>query len=52
MANHSYLKSQKLKAAIDAGRLLEDKEHRLREKQEKYLEAQNELFKLQQESAQ
>ena len=52
MANRSYLKSQKLKSTVDASRLLEDKERRIREKQDKYLEARNELFKLQQGSAQ
>ena len=52
MANRSYLKSQKLKAVVDASQLLEHKEHRLHEKQDKYLEVRNELFKLQQGSAQ
>ena len=50
MANRSYIKSQKLRAAIDASKILEDKDLHLREQTDKYLEARNELYKLQHES--
>ena len=52
MANRSYLKSQKLKAAIDASQLLEDMERRLLKEQDENMESRNKLFKLQQESTQ
>ena len=50
MANCSYLKSQKLKAAVDASRLLEDKERHLKEQTDKYLDVRNKLYQLQYES--
>ena len=50
MANRSYIKSQKLRAAIDASKILEDKDLHLLEQTDKYLEARNELYKLQHES--
>ena len=50
MANRSYLKSQKLKASVDASQLLVDKEHCLKEQTDKYLDVRNQLYKLEHES--
>ena len=50
MANRSYLKSQKLKAAVDTSQIIEDKEGQIQEESNKCLEIHNELYKLQRES--
>ena len=50
MANHSFLKSQKLKASIDVSKLLDDEERHLKEQTNKYLDVRNQLYKLQCES--
>ena len=50
MANRSYLKSQKLKAAVDTSQIIEDKEGQIQEESNKCLEIPNELYNLQRES--
>ena len=50
MANRSYLKSQKLKTAVDTSQIIEDKEGQIQEESNKCLEIRNELYKLQRES--
>ena len=50
MANRSYLKSPKLKAAVDASKLLEETECWLQDKIDRYLEAHNQLHQLKQKS--
>ena len=45
MAN-PYLKSQKLKAAVDTSQIIEDKEGQIQEESNKCLEIRNELYKL------
>ena len=46
MANRSYLKSQKLKTAVDTSQIIEDKEGQIQEESNKCLEIRNELYKL------